>query len=215
MKKVLPALLATLFLCADEKPTLTYYEEVNGHTIETEWFSQEKDKNLHLEGKSSKTLVSIVCTPDYVMEEISYTAQKEGGGATYSCKRTGGSLELVTKMGDREIVKNYNVGRSAWVQEFGFGLRPFMASGAGSLKFYIINPKDLSMHKLVAKKEGLESITIGDKAFKVEKVKITLTGLKSLFWTAYAWFDTESGNMIMYKGNRGPNTPTTTITLKV
>ena len=213
MKKLFLSLILISSLFAQDN--WVYDEEVNGHSIETKWQGETKDNTLFLKGESSKNVVEIVCKPDFEMEAISYTALKEGGGATYSCKRSGNTLHLVSKQGDAEVVKNYSVGRTPWIQEFGFGLRPFMASGASSIKFYIINPKDLSMHKLVAKREGQETVTIGDKAYRTNKVKISLSGFKSLFWTAYAWFDTESGNMVMYKGNKGPNTPTTTITLKV
>ena len=66
-----------------------------------------------------------------------------------------------------------------------------------------------------ASKEGTERVKFNEKCGKREvlKVKISLTGFKKIFWKAELWFDQETGDLLKYRANEGPNTPTSTITL--
>jgi len=211
-KQVALCLTLSSLYCQTE-PKWVYKEVVDGNAVQTEWFSKPLDNMIELEGISPKTKTQITCSNDYIINKITYESHKGKTPKEYSCKRDGSALKISSHSEDHQIEKIYQIGKSAWIQEFGFGLRPFVQSGYKSYKFCIINPKDYSLNQMVAKKERVELIDVNDKTYKAQKVKITLQGFKSLFWTAYAWFDTASGDLLMYRGNKGPNTPTSVITL--
>ncbi|MEX0962208.1 MAG: hypothetical protein WDZ28_05075 [Simkaniaceae bacterium] len=213
MKAILFGTLAAFSLSAKEPPKWIYEESVNGQQIQTLWYEEKKGDELLLEGQNSKSLITIRCSDEFVIDKIKYVNKKGEIPQEYTCQRKGSSLYVTSLFGDRKIEKNFKIGNSAWVQEFGFGLRPFVQSEYRSYKFSIINPKDFTLNALVAKKERIELITLNAQTYKAQKIKITLQGFKSMFWTAHAWFDTVSGNLLMYRGNKGPNTPTTIITL--
>ncbi|MDX8431408.1 MAG: hypothetical protein SNF33_06385 [Candidatus Algichlamydia australiensis] len=205
-------IIALSLLCAS-LPELSYNEEIKGISVKTEWFTQKEESSLTLEGKSPKTNFKLVCDPDYIMSHVTYLSSKHDKDEQYECYREGKILKVKRVSGENESLKEYNIGNCNWIQEFNFGLRPFVRSGLGSFRFCIINPSDLSLNRMIAKKQHIELIKTGKETYRAQKVKITLQGPKALFWTAYAWFDTETGHMVKYKGNRGPNTPMSTVTL--
>lgn len=204
-------LAAPLF--SEEKPQWTYQETVEGKSVNTEWFVEKEGDALHLKGVSPKSTIDINCTPDYVLEKMKYVSKKGKTPKEYVCQRTNNRLVVEAKEENSVDEKRYSIGNSPWIQEFGFGLRPFMASSSAIYKFCIINPKDLTLNHMVARKEKIETLEVNGKNYKAQKIKITLQGYKKVFWTAYAWFDVETNNLVLYRGNKGPNTPTTTITL--
>lgn len=200
-------------LLSEEKPQWTYQETVEGMSVNTEWFVEKEGNTLHLKGVSPKSTIDIDCTPDYVLEKMKYVSKKSNTPKEYLCQRVDNRLLIEAKEENSKEEKRYSIGNSPWIQEFGFGLRPFMAAASAFYKFCIINPKDLTLNHMIARKEKIEMLEIDGKSYKTQKIKITLQGFKKVFWTAYAWFDVETHNLVLYRGNKGPNTPTTTITL--
>ena len=204
-------LALTLLLSAAQ---FSYNEEIKGNNTLTEWFTEEKEESITLQGISSRTNFTLTCDSDYIMNEVTYLSKLEDTHEQYSCKRDGNTLHVRRLSDEKEVVKKYNIGKSAWIQEFNFGLRPFINSGLSTYRFCIINPADLSLNKMIAKKQHIELLTVNNKSYRAQKVKITLQGPKALFWTAHAWFDIATGSMVKYTGNKGPKTPTSTVTLK-
>lgn len=194
-------------------PELSYNEELQGHNTLTEWFTKKEEDTLTLQGISAKTDFTLSCDSNYIMKHVTYLTKQEDVHEQYECNRKGNILYVKRLAAEKEQIKEYNVGKCAWIQEFNFGLRPFITSGLNSYKFCIINPADLSLNKMVAKKQQVELLKISGETYRAQKVKITLQGPKALFWTAYAWYDIETGHMIKYVGNKGPKTPTSTVTL--
>ncbi|MBN1914798.1 MAG: hypothetical protein JW769_02785 [Parachlamydiales bacterium] len=101
-----------------------------------------------------------------------------------------------------------------WIQIFEFDLIPFVCSSEKELRFHILHPEDGALNDMVAKKVALEDLVVDHKHYKTQKITITLDHwLKSKFWTAEIWFDTQSLAMVQYKANRGPNSPISTLYL--
>ena len=195
-------------------PQISYNEEIKGNNTLTEWFTEEKEESITLQGISSRTNFTLTCNSDYIMNQVTYLSKLADTHEQYSCKRIGNTLHVKRLSDGKEVVKEYNIGKTAWIQEFNFGLRPFIKSGLSTYKFCIINPSDLTLNKMIAKKQQVKLLTVNNETYRVQKVKITLQGPRALFWTAYAWYDITTGNMIKYTGNKGPKTPTSTVTLK-
>jgi hypothetical protein len=66
---------------------------------------------------------------------------------------------------------------------------------------------------MVAKKLEKETLKIHDTTYQAILVEVTLQGFKSMFWKAQIWYDAKTYDLLQYKSNEGPNTPTTTVTL--
>jgi hypothetical protein len=150
------------------------------------------------------------CSSSYSF--LSFT-EKVDQDREFKVSREGSTLKVQFKEKGKEKTKNYDIGQTPWIQEFKFGFQPFLSSNQKEYKFYIINPKDLGLHGMVATKEQVEELTIEGKKYLTQKLKVTLQGFKKKFWRAEVWFDQETQMMVKYKANEGPGTPTTEITL--
>ncbi|MCB1110740.1 MAG: hypothetical protein KDK64_07125 [Chlamydiia bacterium] len=211
MKSILLFLFPFAMLTADV--TYVYNKDVEGRESKTTWTLdfKESDDTLHIIGESTNGKTLIVTSPDRVTKSFRYenTARKD----QYSVHREGDTLIAIRDADGERIQKHFRIGDSAWVQEFDFCFKPFILSGFHDFKFSIVHPKKLSLHDMVATKQGFEPIEVHGKQYDALKVKVTLTGFKKMFWHADLWFDPQAGDLLKYMANEGPNTPLSTITL--
>lgn len=212
-------LLSSLFLSplvaketATPKKTYVYDKEVNGSVSKTTWTVEEKEKNLHIQGKGDSGETLVITSPPLNTQSFSYQSKNKKN--EYYIHREGSQLYARLTKDDKKIQKEFNIGKDLWIQEFDFTLSPFILSEHVTLNFQIVNPKDLSLHEMVLTKltKG-EQVEINGKTYGAVKTKMTLTGFKKMFWKAELWFDEKTGDLIRYSANEGPNTPTSVITL--
>ncbi|WP_420422607.1 hypothetical protein [Simkania sp.] len=213
-------LLSCLFIAPlvskEEEPpskvTYVYKKEIEGRTSETTWILQEKDKNVHIQGISGNGETLIITSPPVNTQCFSYQSKNEKN--EYYIHRDGPYLFAKRSDGEQVTQKEFNIGDDFWIQEFDFTFRPFILSTADSLKFYIVHPTKLSLHHMIATKSSrLEQVKVQGETHDAIKVKVTLTGFKKMFWKAELWFERNTGDLLKYMANEGPNTPMSVITL--
>ncbi len=191
---------------------IVFSKDVNGEYSELHWNVEQQEDKLVIQGESRDSTTLIHCSKEYHFENYVNSSKDETEKFTY--KKDRDQLIVSSNRNGKIKEKSYDLKHTAWVQDFGFGLKPFLASSHDEFFFYIINPKDLKLNKMVATKEKIEPQKFGDKEYLTQKVKITLDGFYSRFWKAELWFDTKTNQLLRYKANEGPSTPTTIITFK-
>lgn len=196
------------------KTTYIYHKATEGQEkpSQTSWVLEQKKSQWLLNGESLGGKTQLIAGPTQT-ETQSFSYVSKHSDNQYRIHREGNSLQALRKTQEGKIEKHFPLNGEAWVQEFDFSFRPFIRSKCDEFKFCIVHPKKLSLHHMVAYKLGTDPITIHEKTFQALKVKVTLRGLKKLFWHADLWFDPKSGDLLKYQANEGPNTPTSTITL--
>ena len=205
------ATLAALSLWGDV--TYVYNKDVEGRETKTTWnldFLEAKDL-LQIKGESLSGETLIVMTPQRVTQSFSHTGKHDN--SRYTVHREGEMLIATQTVQGEHTKKTFSIGEDTWVQEFDFGFKPFILSNLESFKFSIVHPKKLSLHQMIATKQGFEPLEIHGKTHEALRIKITLTGLKKMFWHADLWFDPQAGDLLKYRATEGPNTPLSTITL--
>ena len=150
-------------------------------------------------------------TPDRVTQ--SFTHKRKHQNNQLSIHREGEYLIATQEINGERNEKHFNIRNDTWVQEFDFCFKPFILSAMRDFKFSIVHPKKMSLHSMIATKQGYEQVDVPGKQYDALKVKVTLTGFKKMFWHADLWFDPQAGDLIKYMANEGPNTPLSTITL--
>ena len=209
--------LLVLFLVmissAFAEATYIYSKDVDGRESKTTWTLefQDKDDILHIVGESQSGKTLIVTSPERVTQSFSHHHKHRND--QYSIHRKGDYLIASREIGDEKTQKQFHIGKESWVQEFDFCFKPFIHSSFRDFKFSIVHPKKLSLHSMIATKQGLDQIEVHGKVYDALKVKVTLTGFKKMFWHADLWFDPQAGDLLKYMANEGPNTPLSTITL--
>lgn len=210
MHKILFFLLFFVSIARGEV-TYVYHKDVEGRESKTTWKLELKEDLLHIDGEGLNGNTKIITTPDRVTQ--SFTHKSKHNSDEYSIHREGPTLIAQKHENGERSEKRYKVGNDLWLQEFDFSFKPFILSNCRDIKFSIIHPKKLDLHDMVATKQSFEKLLINGVERETLKVKVTLTGFKKMFWHADLWFDPQAGDLLLYKANEGPNTPTSVITL--
>ena len=195
-----------------EITTLTYEKTSGKGTYRTTYTIDSKENEFLIKIESKDQNTELETTKSYVLKNFIYKSKKNKDEYTFVATNSG--IKALGEIKGNKMEATFEVDpKNPWIQEFDFGLRPFLSSQKSAINFELINPKTFKTHKMVAKKQGIESVMIGDKNYQAEVVHITLQGFKSMFWKALVWYDVKTQDLLMYKSNEGPHTPTTTIQL--
>ena len=191
--------------------SMTVDERVKGVERAITWKVQEEKNTVEIIGVSNTEETKMAGTPSYDFTTFTY----KGPVAEYSIERSNDVLSVkgVNENGDR-AVRSYNLGGEPWVQQFWYGLKPFLSSNNSEFKFSIINPEDFSRVRMVAYKQKIVPLTLAGKKYDAQLVKITLQGFQGMFWSGKAWYDSKDHSFLKYEANKGPKTPVTTIERK-
>jgi len=195
-----------------KKTTHVYSNKTNGKTYDTTWTIQKKKGGFFIEGKDEEGTTQLYCTKTFIIKKYDFQSAKED--TSYSFSRTDGNLACGGKVKGKQMQAKLHLGRKKWIQQFGYGLQPFAQSKDSKWNFQTVNPNKFELVSMVATKDAIETLVIGKTSYQAQKINITLTGFKSMFWSATIWFDTKTYLFLRYEGNDGPNTPTTVVTYK-
>lgn len=188
------------------------YSKVSGSGKLTTTYTVDKTPELYTIDVANKDQTTQIKSEiPYQVISFSYKSKKNTDYYTFSLKNS--VLVAEGEIKGQKLHETHAIGKTPWIQEFDFGLLPLLTSNKKSLNFEILHPKNFKTHKMVAKKQGIETITIEGTTYEAQQVHITLQGFKSMFWKAQLWYDVKTNDLLMYKANEGPHTPTTTICL--
>lgn len=113
-----------------------------------------------------------------------------------------------------EIDRKVKIDSAPWYQALSLSLRQFTDSEKKSIEFWSIRPDTLDVHRLKVFREAEENIRVNNVTCETIKLKIQLTGLKSVFWSCYYWLRKRDGLFVRYEGPSGPpGWPLTTVEL--
>ncbi len=184
----------------------TYQGVLSGVKTLTKWIIADTDNKIEISGQNRGNEIKLEYTPTF---DLQLFIEKEPDTSLFEVQRDGSQLSIK----NRNVAKTIKIGSTPWIQEFKFGFTPFLKSTARKIDFVIVYKKNTSIHEMVATKEKLEKLLVGEKKYDTQKLKITLRGFKKRFWKAEVWYDTKTNILIKYRANEGPGTPHTEVTL--
>ncbi len=111
------------------------------------------------------------------------------------------------------VDKRFTIDDSPWYQPGTYCFRNFVNSNDDTISFWMVRRDILKPEKMQAKKEGLQTIRIQNESIPAQKVRVRLSGVRSIFWHGDYWFRKKDGLMLRYRGTTGPpGSPEKTIT---
>ena len=114
----------------------------------------------------------------------------------------------------KKVARTFEVDESPWYQALSLSLRPFATGGGDDLEFWTVRPDTLDVHRLQVKREEETTLELHGESVACVKLKIQLTGMKSIFWSSYYWLRKSDGLFVRYEGPSGPpGWPETTVEL--
>lgn len=124
-------------------------------------------------------------------------------------------LHLTGRFKGEQIDSWEEIDTAPWFQTMSISFRPFLNSRKKSIKFWIVRPDTLGIHKLRAVKRGVEELTIEGQTIQAEKLELRLAGLGAPFWKANYWFRRSDHLFLRYVGPGGlPGTPKIVVEIK-
>jgi len=194
------------------KKEYIYKNQTGNKTFKTKWIITNKKDNFIIKKTNSIGITDMIYSMDFILQQLTYKSDIEN--IHYLFTKEGNKLIAKGKYKGQSNMKTYSTASILWIQEFNYGLKQFLQSNKNELKFFIINPKNFSKNIMIATKESKQKLKVGKETYDALKLKVTLTGFKSMFWKAEIWYDLKTYNLIKYKANEGPGTPMNIITLE-
>lgn len=120
-----------------------------------------------------------------------------------------GNTIILTKGDEVSEIKKFTVDDSPWYQFLEKSLSLLSITELIQKEFWIIRPTDFKVFKMIAYKEKNEKLSINGQEFNAIKISVSLSGVASLFWRVFYWFDEKTGLYLKYEGKRGISVPKT------
>ncbi len=199
---------STLLFCFSlwSDQTISYQSSTDGVSTQTKWSLAETLKQVEIFGQNRGNEIQLKYSPTF---DLIHYFEKDSKKPVFEIQKEGDVLSIKNNAKSKTL----KLGKLPWIQEFKFGFQPFLKSKDKELPFSIVYSKDTTLHDMIATKEKIEKVKVGDKTYEAQKLKITLQGFKKRFWKAEAWFDVETNLMVKYTSNEGPGTPPIEVTL--
>jgi hypothetical protein len=103
----------------------------------------------------------------------------------------------------KKVDKRFDATGAPWNQLFQMGLGPFVMSGRKEMTFRSIGtqgPGELKIGKMSVTRRGEEEVEINGQKVAVIHVRISLSGLLSIFWHGDYWYRKSDGLFLRYRG---------------
>lgn len=210
LKYLLSFLVAILLLLQTTHAKELQYLEITGNSSkEISWtITSEKywDTLKVQQGEETYTTIN-----DKQLKALEWHLTNNADKTDILVKRRKNIITIRGQLRGKQINRTIKIDQNPWYQPMSYSLSEFVKSRKKSITFWTLNPTDLRAYKIKALNYGKENIPIDGLKIETYKVKIILTGFKSLFWHAFYWFRQKDDVLVLYKGIDGP--PTTPITV--
>jgi len=147
---------------------------------------------------------------DADLSTLSWTFSDPARRMELSASRQGGRIVLTGHSRGKKVAREFEGEGPAWNQLFQMGLGAFVKSGGTSLQFRSIGtqgPGELKIGRFTATRKAGESIDLAGKTVQAVRLRISLSGLLSIFWHGDYWFRQGDGRFLRYRGKNRPGGP--------
>lgn len=134
----------------------------------------------------------------------------------FEAVREGDQIHIQGIFKGEKVNKTVKIDEKRWINKLDHGLSQWVTGSEEELVFWTLKlSSDLDPIEFRAEKVGKETLALSGEQYETIKVKLTLDGmLLSKLWSAYCWYEAESGLFLKFEGtNGGPGTPLTVIKL--
>ena len=121
-----------------------------------------------------------------------------------------GRIVLSGSFKGKKVDKRFNAGGPPWNQLFQVGLGPFALSGGEGTSFRSIGtqgPGELKIGKMSVTRRGEEEIELNGRKVHAVHLRISLSGLLSIFWHGDYWYRKSDGLFLRYRGKNRSGGP--------
>jgi hypothetical protein len=211
MTSVKPALILFCLVSSaglNAQDSALRYSEVSGRQVDTvEHRVSKTGAEAVVSSTGGSTASSIrwqqgVGTYDWLMTD------PKTGTALHG-ERTGDVIHVTGRLKNNRVERDVKVDPAPWYQIFGPLVQYLLPDGLPQKDFWVVNPDDLSAHKMQARRAGTERITIRGAPVDCFKIHFSPAGALAPFWGADFWYRLSDGT---YLSSRLPENGGITVT---
>jgi hypothetical protein len=119
---------------------------------------------------------------------VSWEQADAGAGNNLRASRTGDTIHVSGTLRGSPVSRDIRVDPAPWYQIFGPALSDLLPPDAQGQEFWVVNPDDLSAHKMQARRAGQEDLKLGTAFVRAVKIHFSPAGALSPFWGADFWY---------------------------
>ncbi len=105
-----------------------------------------------------------------------------------SAERTGNLIHIKGRFRGKEIQREVRVDSAPWYQIFGPIMSDLLPPDLAAREFWVINPDDLTPHKMLVRREGAETLPFRGSRIEANKIHFSPAGTFAAFWGADFWY---------------------------
>ncbi len=210
MKKAVFLLLILFFglYCWGQETFL--YRLHSGTHIETLMYTITKNESILdircTQGGETRQIIT-----DFILSTESFHYINSTQGTDYRAVRVGNKITLKGRLKNRGINREFTISGNTWYQAIEQALEHFADSSQTHITFWFINAEEAELMEMEASKQQTETVQVNGVSQKALHVKINLTGLAALFWSADYWFRPGDNLLLLYRTAEGPGGPEITM----
>jgi len=209
-----PAAAVCLFLLSALLPaeTLTY-REVEGVLVVTHTVvitPAPPGYRVELESRQGGSPVRQAFQTAADLSTTAWTFSDPDRRMELEARLQGKDIHLSGTVGNDRVEKKFSAAGAPWNQLFQMGLPPFALGKEKSFQFRSIGtrgPGELKIGKFTVTRRNDETITLAGNEIKAIRLRISLSGLLSVFWHGDYWYRRDDGRFLRYRGKNRSGGP--------
>jgi hypothetical protein len=144
------------------------------------------------------------------LSTLAWTFSDPGRQMELKAGRQGDFIILSGSFGGDKVEKKFAAAGAPWNQLFQMGLRPFVLAREESRQFRSIGtqgPGELKIGKFTVTRSGSEKVFLAGEEIAAVHLRISLSGLLSVFWHGDYWYRKSDGRFLRYRGKNRSGGP--------
>ena len=140
---------------------------------------------------------------------VDWQVTDRADGSDLHGQRWGDVIRVTGTLKGHPVDRQVKVDPAPWYQLFGPLLDQLLPAGEAQREFWVVDPADLSPHKMQVRRAGTERLTLHGAAVEAAKVHFSPAGALAPFWGADFWYRLSDG---LYVSSRLPEHGGVTVT---
>jgi len=119
---------------------------------------------------------------------VTWQQKRPAEGTDLSGARSGSVIRFTGTWRGKPVTRDVGIDGAPWYQIFGPGMADLLPAGADRQEFWVVNPDDLTPHKMLVRRWGRQSIDVNGQSVSAERIHFSPAGALAPFWGADFWY---------------------------
>lgn len=197
-KKIIIVLLFVCSLKFIGTETLEYVENIDNEISNILVEIIESDEVIEI--TSFNNSVTHAAVLNKFLNTNSYSYSNKDTNTDLKAIKKDKALIVSGKLNGKAVNTKIEINKTPLYQFMDVSLTSFAIGSKTKMTFQNFYPEELKVWTMVATKQKIEEISIQRGSILAQRVKVTLSGFLSIFWSTTFWFDPETGEFLKYSG---------------